>query len=60
MCDAAIGFGVLVVAYVEVAFWLVASHRQAHRMRIELFRAILRQDMAWFDTKEALVFQSKF
>ena len=47
-----IGLVVLFVAYGQVAFWLLAAHRQAHKIRIDTFRAILRQDIGWFDTHE--------
>jgi len=44
---------VLVVAYIRVTLWLQASHRQSQRIRIELFRAVLRQEIGWFDTNKA-------
>lgn len=38
------------VGYVQVSFWLMTAERQTRRIRKELFRAILRQEMSWFDT----------
>lgn len=44
--------GVLVCAYGQVCFWLLASNRQAQKLRCELFRAVLKQEIGWFDTHE--------
>ena len=43
----------LVVCYIRVTLWLHASHRQTQRIRIELFSAVLRQEIGWFDTNNA-------
>ena len=48
-----IGGCILVLAYVEVAFWLMAAHRQTFKIRNSLFRAVLRQDVGWFDTHDS-------
>jgi len=48
-----IGFGVLVVAYIRVAVWLVSSYRQTYRIRLALLQAVLRQEIGWFDTHDA-------
>ncbi|XP_060076812.1 ATP-dependent translocase ABCB1-like [Ylistrum balloti] len=44
--------GVLVCAYFQVAFWILSSERQIHRIRKLFFRNIMRQDIGWFDTHE--------
>jgi ABC-type multidrug transport system fused ATPase/permease subunit len=44
-----LGIGIFVCAYPEIAFFGVSSQRQASRIRQEYLKAILRQDMAWFD-----------
>jgi ABC-type multidrug transport system fused ATPase/permease subunit len=36
-------------SYFQVAFWLMASERQTRLIRKSLFRAILRQEIGWFD-----------
>jgi ABC-type multidrug transport system fused ATPase/permease subunit len=43
---------VLFVAYAQVAFWLMTSHRQTFKIRQSLLRAVLRQEIGWFDTHE--------
>jgi len=48
-----IGFGVLIVAYIRVAVWLVVSYRQTFRIRLALLQAVLRQEIGWFDTNDA-------
>eukprot|EP00118_Oscarella_pearsei_P018352 m.187919 g.187919 ORF g.187919 m.187919 type:complete len:679 (+) comp39371_c1_seq11:47-2083(+) len=50
---AIIGFGTLVASYVYVAALLASAERQTRRMRESLFRAIMRQEMAWFETNDA-------
>lgn len=34
----------------QIIGWVVASERQVLKIRREFFKAILRQDMAWFDS----------
>ena len=50
---AIIGFGAFVAAYVYVTTLLVAAERQTRRMREALFRSIMRQEMAWFQTNDS-------
>jgi hypothetical protein len=47
-----IGGGVLIVAYAQVAFWLMTSHRQSFKIRSALLRAVLRQEISWLDTHD--------
>ncbi|XP_075927303.1 ATP-dependent translocase ABCB1-like [Petromyzon marinus] len=47
------GAAVMVLGTVQVACWAAAGARQAHRVRRLLFRSILRQDAAWFDSSQA-------
>lgn len=47
-----IGGGVLIVAYAQVAFWLMTSHRQSFKIRSTLLRAVFRQEIGWFDTND--------
>ncbi|KAF6034287.1 ABCB1 [Bugula neritina] len=44
-----IGCGVLVCAYLEVAFWAIPAKRQARRIRLMFYKATLRQNIGWFD-----------
>nr|QIZ12948.1 multidrug resistance protein 1-like isoform 1 [Perinereis aibuhitensis] len=43
---------VLIVGFGQLTCWLTTSYSQCQRIRTELFRAILRQDIGWFDTHE--------
>ncbi|XP_025081232.1 multidrug resistance protein 1-like [Pomacea canaliculata] len=45
-----IGAGVFVASIIQIIGWVVASERQVLKIRREFFKAILRQDMAWFDS----------
>lgn len=39
----------LVASYFQVAFWMMPAEKQTRVIRKTLFRAILRQDIGWFD-----------
>ena len=45
-----IAAGALLVAVAEVWFFQTAAERQVHRIRLRYYKAILRQDIAWFDS----------
>lgn len=45
-----IAVGVLVVATLQVFTYQFAAERQVYKIRTLYYRAILRQDIAWFDT----------
>ncbi|XP_074721099.1 phosphatidylcholine translocator ABCB4-like [Strix uralensis] len=47
-----IGAGVLFAAYVQVSFWTLAAGRQIKRIRQELFHAVMRQEIGWFDVND--------
>eukprot|EP00118_Oscarella_pearsei_P021466 m.241042 g.241042 ORF g.241042 m.241042 type:complete len:1331 (+) comp40199_c0_seq19:2286-6278(+) len=49
---AIIGFGVWITMYIYVAFLSIAAQRQTRRMREAFFRAIMRQEIGWFDTSD--------
>ncbi|XP_027146571.1 bile salt export pump [Larimichthys crocea] len=44
-----IGFGVLIVSYFQIAFWVTAAARQIHQIRKTYFRKIMRMEIGWFD-----------
>ena len=50
--SAALGFAVMVVAYIRVALWLQTSYRQTYHIRVTLLQAVLRQEIGWFDTHD--------
>ncbi|XP_068942330.1 ATP-dependent translocase ABCB1 [Petaurus breviceps papuanus] len=45
----AVGFGVLVAAYIQVSFWTLAAGRQIKKIRQKFFHSIMRQEIGWFD-----------
>ena len=45
--------GILVVGYLQLAFWTWTATRQTRQMRLAFFKAILKQDIGWFDTTES-------
>jgi ABC transporter transmembrane region len=48
-----IGGAVMLIAYGQVSCWLMTSHRQTFRIRAALLRAVLRQEVGWFDTHDS-------
>ena len=44
-----VGIAALIVAYVQIAFIQTAAERQVYKIRLRYYRAVLRQDIAWFD-----------
>ncbi|XP_050174693.1 ATP-binding cassette sub-family B member 5 [Myiozetetes cayanensis] len=47
-----IGFAVLILSTIQVWTFLVAATRQTARIRQKFFFAVLHQEMAWFDTTQ--------
>ena len=45
-----IGAGIFVASYLSFAFWMMTGERVAIQIRKAYFKAILRQDVEWFDT----------
>ncbi|EGG17681.1 hypothetical protein DFA_08677 [Cavenderia fasciculata] len=48
-----IGIGTLVCSYIETSMWMIAGERQAKTVRQEYLKAILRQDIGWFDVTKS-------
>ncbi|CAL1526271.1 unnamed protein product [Lymnaea stagnalis] len=48
-----IGGGMMIASYLQVAMWMQAAECQAHRIRQEFLKNVMRQDIGWFDTHEA-------
>lgn len=44
-----LGIATMVFSYFQVTFWMIPAERQAKSIRERLFKAILRQDIGWFD-----------
>eukprot|EP00743_Colponemidia_sp_Colp-15_P010726 GILK01011850.1.p1 GENE.GILK01011850.1~~GILK01011850.1.p1 ORF type:complete len:1311 (+),score=265.06 GILK01011850.1:141-3935(+) len=47
-----IGLGAFLLSIGEVCFWMIAAERQVRRMREAYLRAIMRQEVAWFDVNK--------
>ena len=45
-----VAFAVVLVGIVQVWFYQTAAESQVHRIRLCYYKAILRQDIAWFDS----------
>eukprot|EP00741_Cyanophora_paradoxa_P008173 tig00000025_g7909.t2 len=45
-----IGVAVAVASWLETGLWMVNAERQSRRIRAALLRAMLRQEVAWFDS----------
>jgi len=54
-----VGFGILVTHYIFVAAFNYSAERQVRRIRNEFLAAVLRQDIAWFDTNTTSDFASR-
>ena len=50
---AGVGGAVIIAGYFQVAFWLISANRQAYKIRAALLRAVLRQDISWFDVNDS-------
>ena len=48
-----LGFGSILFSYLSSVTWLTAAERQVRRLRFSLFRNILRQEIGWFDERNA-------
>ena len=44
-----IGLGAFLVAYIQISFMQTAAERQVYKIRLKYYRAVLRQNIAWFD-----------
>ena len=44
-----IGAAVFILAYIQISFVQAAAERQVYKIRLKYYRAVLRQNIAWFD-----------
>ena len=44
-----IGVGVLLLAFFEISLFQMACERQVKKIRLAFYRAIMRQEIGWFD-----------
>eukprot|EP00164_Ancoracysta_twista_P001384 GFYU01001804.1.p1 GENE.GFYU01001804.1~~GFYU01001804.1.p1 ORF type:complete len:1235 (+),score=430.50 GFYU01001804.1:168-3872(+) len=47
-----LAFAVFVAGIFQVGCWTLVAERQANTIRVEYFKAILRQDVGWFDVSD--------
>lgn len=45
--------GAFLAAYVQIWLFQLAEKRQVHKIRLRVYQAVLRQDIAWFDVHSA-------
>ncbi|CAF1405022.1 unnamed protein product [Adineta steineri] len=48
-----LGISSIVVYWIAYASWMIASEQQSRRIRYALFENIMRQEMGWFDCRNA-------
>ncbi|KAL3125940.1 hypothetical protein niasHT_009469 [Heterodera trifolii] len=48
-----LGFVMFVTSYIQIACWEAVAERVAHRLRHTYLKALLRQEIAWFDTVQS-------
>ncbi len=46
---AGIGVGLLIIPYLQISLFQLACERQVHKIRLLFYRAVLRQNIGWFD-----------
>ena len=46
----AIGLGAMVLSIIGISFWMITGDRQSIRIRQEYFKALLRQEIRWYDS----------
>ncbi|TMW62693.1 hypothetical protein Poli38472_005311 [Pythium oligandrum] len=54
-----LGIAVLFTGLLQVACWSIAAARQARRLREEYSKAILRQEIGWFDVNDPMTLATK-
>ncbi|OQR90269.1 ATP-binding Cassette (ABC) Superfamily [Achlya hypogyna] len=54
-----IGLGVIVCGFGQVACWSISASRQGKRIKYEYIRAILRQEIGWFDVNKPMELATK-
>ncbi|RHZ13518.1 hypothetical protein DYB31_007320 [Aphanomyces astaci] len=54
-----LGLGVLVCGFGQVACWSISASRQSKRIKQEYIRAILRQEIGWFDVNNSMELATK-
>ncbi|BFZ23921.1 hypothetical protein BsWGS_26960 [Bradybaena similaris] len=48
-----IGLGVFVVTYIHITFLQISCERQTHKLRRAFFKALLRENIGWFDKQQS-------
>ncbi|CAK4078009.1 unnamed protein product [Aphanomyces euteiches] len=54
-----VGLGVIVCGFGQVACWSITASRQGKRIKQEYIRAILRQEIGWFDVNNPMQLATK-
>ena len=51
--------GLLIASFISTLFWNLSAYRQTHRLRQAFFRAIMKQEMGWFDVNPSAQLNSR-
>ena len=54
-----IGAAAFIFSYIGLSCWMITGERQSLRYRKEYFRALLRQDVSWYDSQNINEFSTK-
>ena len=54
-----IGIAIFIVAYFQILFFQLACERQVHKIRTKFYRAVLRQNVGWFDANPSGALSSR-
>ena len=51
--------GMLIASFISTLFWNLSAYRQTRRLRQAFFRAIMKQEIGWFDVNPAALRNSR-
>ena len=51
--------GVLIASFLSTLFWNLSAYRQTRRLRQAFFRAIMKQEIGWFDVNPSAQLNSR-
>ena len=54
-----IATGMLIVSFTSTLFWNLSAYRQSRRLRQAFFRAVMKQEIGWFDVNPSAQLNSR-
>ena len=51
--------GLLIASFISNLFWNLSAYRQTRRLRQAFFRAVMKQEMGWFDVNSSAQLNSR-